>query len=969
MSNDQSQSSLRSTSLLAVLLLLVSLMGFAQQANADCSSQSDIPEAECSVLVSLYESAGGGNWNDNSNWLNDSPCTWFGVICGNDSVERLYLADNGLTGTVSSLSALSNMRFLNLNFNQLTGTLPDINGLSNLDGADFYSNEFNGPLPEFRDLPVLTYLNLGFNKFTGTISESLALLPSLRSLILDGNLMTGTIPADFSSSSVTGMILDSDAHCAASLELVDWLAELEGPITDVEFCWILSAEVGEKRLTAGDSLELFTRIDGQELTEAVTMDLYLSLLTPDGDTEAFLVLTENGVVPQLGSTNTTDWIPTLTNYTLEAGSDTTLLPVFAYVMNGTEPVGNYTFNIRATNPGTKEIINSTSASLYYNPSLTVMGIEAPEHAYVSNSVNFAVQTDSDIDGISYHWDFEDGSTATGKSVSHTFNEPDRYRVTLTAQLNGEELPDPTVHHINIGRSFDQTVYPLIGSSFSANESVTRNFSWNSCDEDWRVYHGKYFKLWLEASQDESIDRQVVSNGLLFADFLFDAYSELFGWDYLPSIPALDIYVCRAIPGGGTGTGGTFLNSAVFITDASDFISAQDYPAFVHEFIHAWDFRAGAWMNAPDGPHAFTGGLEPIISHWLGTGQGVSSWGGDLNVLGGFEGNFLFNHYLRTHLNRYLSRPELNWSTYYSDEFFSYGFAFEPIPEHKEAMLVQGGLLVSLYAMHGLEGLQSIFSAADNLMRNDPRISDLGVGFGSITQLEIAETFMRAVADGLQLDVSDYFAYWKWPIERLDAYMSRYPSSDKTLDKDGDGYSPLHRDLDDSDPTVYPYAPELVDGKDNNQDGLVDENTYLEGNQDFTTVATVLPALYKGSIDSLIDEDSFQFTLTEEAVVKIVMYSVDSNSTVPYSSDNDRPVSTFAGTVYLNGSYYSPLLHEAMSAPEAQSGITLSAGTHTITVSSNTLDDRNSNPGDYEIQVFINDYLHRLSVEELIAELY
>src|SRR5207247_3136089 len=42
------------------------------------------------------------------------------------------------------------------------------------------------------------------------------------------------------------------------------------------------------------------------------------------------------------------------------------------------------------------------------------------------------------------------------------------------------------------------------------------------------------------------------------------------------------------------------------------------------------------------------------------------------------------------------------------------------------------------------------------------------------------------------------------------------------DADGDGYSTAQGDCDDHDATVYPGAPELCDGKDNNCNGQIDE---------------------------------------------------------------------------------------------------------------------------------------------------
>ncbi|MDC1502971.1 PKD domain-containing protein [Gammaproteobacteria bacterium] len=904
--------------------------------------------------------------------MDDAPCTWYGIECVNNSVYRLQLDDNGLAGPIPSLASLGNLYFINFNFNQLTGSMPDLSGLTALSGADLYDNQFSGSIPALNNLPELSYLNLGSNALTGNLPESLGSLPSLGSLTVDGNRLSGEIPDAFADSSIEGFNFDVTELCIRNQAILDWLDTVSSATITPDFCWSLVADLGSEFLGSGDTLELYARILSPDLTRPLLMDLYLSVLLPDGETEAFLILGSGGISAEMASTDPATWVPAATNFELTEGIDTGLVPIFSYPLSGSEPVGTYTWRFRATEPGSTTTLQIAESELQINPAWAGMTLAAPDQGLEASDISLQLNTVNDPPGIIYHWDFDDGTTAelsaATKEVAHQFSQPDRYLIKVTAELNGVLLSDPVYHHINIGRAMDDTIYPQAGSNFSASSTEYIDFTWNDCDADWQVYHGKYFKLWFEASEDSNVERQVIVNGLLFADYLFEAYSEIFTWDYLPTTPALDIYICRTIPGAGTGTGGTFTNNDEFIKPAGQTIFPLDYSDYVHEFIHAWDFRGSAWISSLDSAHAFTGGMEPIMAYLLGTGQGISSWGGDAAALKSFSGEYLFNHYLRVHLGRYLSTPELSWTSYFTSPFESLSYEDLHIPENKEHMLVPGGILMSLFSMHGLDGLQKVFGEIERQLLQHPEWLD-GVGYSVDDQQTRVNTFMKAVADALALDVSDYFAYWKWPIAGLDDYMAQYPLSDKIEDGDGDGFSPLQGDLNDSDASVFPYAPELIDGVDNNLDGLIDETVYTENDGDIDTIGVALPATITASIADLNDEDSFQFNLTQAADVSIVMYSKDSTTTVPYSSTSTRDISVFAGTVYLDGGVYAELVHDAMSAPEALSAQSLSAGTHTLKVSPINLDGRNPNPGDYEIQLFINDFDGTFVVSELLEILY
>lgn len=168
-----------------------------------CESQSEIPVDQCEALVSLFESTNGPAWMVSAGWLEtETPCSWFGVVCGAGLVEELDLGANGLEGEFpTAVTRLSGLVRLNLSGNALTGTIPSgLGGLTALENLQLADNDLSGPIPpELGSLENLVFLYLFSNRLSGPIPVELADLSSLKMLFLRNNELTGSIPAELAT--------------------------------------------------------------------------------------------------------------------------------------------------------------------------------------------------------------------------------------------------------------------------------------------------------------------------------------------------------------------------------------------------------------------------------------------------------------------------------------------------------------------------------------------------------------------------------------------------------------------------------------------------------------------------------------------------------------------------------------------------------------------------------------------------
>lgn len=181
-------------------LLLLIFLACSSRSFAEGSRQGD-----SLALVAIYNSTGGSQWNDNTNWLSEQPMSkWRGVIVKENRVTTLDLSSNNLTGEMPvEISELTNLTFLYLFSNQLTGEIPpEIGKLTNLIALFLDNNFLTGSIPEeIGDLQFLTHLNLYANELSGDIPPEIGNLLFLKEFNIMGCNLSGSIPEEIGNLS------------------------------------------------------------------------------------------------------------------------------------------------------------------------------------------------------------------------------------------------------------------------------------------------------------------------------------------------------------------------------------------------------------------------------------------------------------------------------------------------------------------------------------------------------------------------------------------------------------------------------------------------------------------------------------------------------------------------------------------------------------------------------------------------
>jgi Leucine-rich repeat (LRR) protein len=143
------------------------------------------------------------------------------------------LSNNELTGAIPTGEENDsvNLKVMYLKGNALEGNLPFFpklqrvlaqrNQLTSMDeeyateGQSLvylyvYSNQLSGQLPSSWNTPNLEIFDVGFNSLEGPIGQDLWDLPALKSLVVDNNRLTGTLPESSANTLLSTVWLDAN---------------------------------------------------------------------------------------------------------------------------------------------------------------------------------------------------------------------------------------------------------------------------------------------------------------------------------------------------------------------------------------------------------------------------------------------------------------------------------------------------------------------------------------------------------------------------------------------------------------------------------------------------------------------------------------------------------------------------------------------------------------------------------------
>jgi len=361
------------------------------------------------------------------------------------------------------------------------------------------------------------------------------------------------------------------------------------------------------------------------------------------------------------------------------------------------------------------------------------------------------------------------------------------------------------------------------------------------------YTGRFTEVLLPASWidgdglDDSARRLVLDR----ADFVYQHASELMGRE-----PAgegrLQIAFVDATCGYGCGNVGSKGIEAVSSDDArrevrGDLAAGVLPRILVHEMAHNFDLLGhDLWQGAPSSfdYHAWTSFFEQYLEIYTRMGSTTAS------------PDDVQKSWVESTYGAYLRDPEASWERCVAQAACA--------PEGVSANAAWGGVTHRFAQLHGPHATRRFLAALWRLREEH----------GSPQSLQDkADLHLEALAEGAGTNLACYADAWRWSIsDALRKRLAERPAEMRCIDLDRDGVSPLLGDCNDDDRHVRPGAAEVMNGRDDDCNGLVDDLLVTEPpGGDFASQSLSFPGRAAGTLTQG-DTDDFWLEIPAEGDV-------------------------------------------------------------------------------------------------------
>jgi len=275
-------------------------------------------------------------------------------------------------------------------------------------------------------------------------------------------------------------------------------------------------------------------------------------------------------------------------------------------------------------------------------------------------------------------------------------------------------------------------------------------------------------------------------------------------------------------------------------------------AVIHEMSHNFDLYH-VWLTyGHDWAHAWTNFLIPYVQHYSRSGSFL--WDADA----------LLDKTLPDYIGPWKAAgATATWDACVRDQQRQQCPGIRPND-------VWAGFLLTYARFHGPDALKR---AMDYL-----KAYKAGHPVPTGTADENNDTLVEALGSGAGVNVAGDADWLRWKVSTTEraGLASRFPTvSPYSLDRDGDTFKPLDGDTDDANASVHPGTVEVQNGKDDDCNGLVDEQVVRESDdfpsfawEETATLST--PARLAGAHNSAQDLDSVRLDVPTPRFVRFTL---------------------------------------------------------------------------------------------------